>query len=99
MENYIVSETRKSYLNSGKELYMYYLRDKEQHEIDLILESNGELHPIEIKKSSNPTQAMIKHFEILKKSEVKIGQSAIICMKDNLSALDKNTFIIPVWLI
>ena len=78
---------------------MYYYRDKEQREIDLILEENGTLHPIEIKKSSNPTISMTKHFEVLKKSQMQIGQGAIICMKDSLSALDKDTLIIPVWYI
>lgn len=99
LENYIVSEIKKSYINSGKELYMYYYRDKDQREIDLILESNGLLHPIEIKKSSNPTSSMIKNFDVLKKAEIKLGQGAIICMKDKLSALDKDTLIIPVWYI
>lgn len=99
LENYIVNEIRKSYLNSGKEVFMYYFRDKQQHEIDLILETNGSLHPIEIKKSSNPTLSMTKNFDIFKKSKLKIGQGAIICMKDNLSALDKDTLIIPVWCI
>ena len=78
---------------------MYYYRDKDQREIDLILESNGLLHPIEIKKSSNPTSSMIKNFDVLKKAEIKLGQGAIICMKDKLSALDKDTLIIPVWYI
>ncbi len=99
LENYIVNEIRKSYLNVGKEPFMYYYRDKEQREIDLILESNGELHLIEIKKSSNPTPSMIKNFDILKKSNVKVRQGAIICMKENISALDKNTLVIPVWCI
>ena len=99
LENYIVSEIRKSYLNSGKELYMYYYRDKDQREIDLILEENGELHPIEIKKSSNPTLSMTKHFGVLNKTQMKIGQGAIICMKERMSALNKDTLIIPVWYI
>lgn len=99
LENYIVSEIKKSYLNVGKEPFMYYYRDKDQKEIDLILEYGGELHPIEIKKSSNPSISMTKNFDILKKSRVNVGQGAIICMKDNLSALDKNTLVIPVWCI
>lgn len=99
LENYIVAEIRKSYLNSGKEMFMYYFRDKDQREIDLVLENNGVLHPIEIKKSSNPTQSMVKNFDVLKKSALPVGQGAIICMKDNLSALDKDTLIIPVWCI
>ena len=96
LENYIVSEIRKSYLNCGKELYLYYYRDKLQREIDLVLESDGTLYPIEIKKSSNPTLSMIKNFEILNKSSLKVGKGAVICLKDNLSALNAENLIVPV---
>ncbi len=99
LENYVVAEIRKSYLNSGKEPLMYYYRDKEQREIDLILEYGGEIHPIEIKKSANPNILMTKNFDVLKKSNAKVGQGAVICMKETLSALNKDTLIIPVWCI
>lgn len=99
LENYIVNEIRKSYFNSGKEVYMYYYRDKDQHEMDLILEANGLIHPIEIKKSANPTLSMVKSFDILRKAKINVGEGAVICMKDNLTALDKNTLVIPVWYI
>ena len=78
---------------------MYYFRDKDQHEIDLILEANDLIHPIEIKKTSNPNFSMIKSFDILKKSAIKVGEGAIICMKDNLTALDRDTLIVPIWCI
>lgn len=99
LENYIINEIKKSYINSGKEVYMYYFRDKDQHEIDLILEANDLIHPIEIKKTSNPNFSMIKSFDILKKSTIKVGEGAIICMKDNLTALDRDTLIVPIWCI
>ncbi len=99
LENFIVSEIKKSYMNSGKDFYMYYYRDKDKREIDLILESDGLLHPIEIKKSSNPSLSMVKNFDVLKKAKIPLGMGAIICMKDKLSALDKDTLIIPAWYI
>lgn len=99
LENYVVAEIRKSYLNCGKELFMYYFRDKQQHEIDLILENDGMLHPIEIKKSSNPTASMIKNFDILKKAALPVSSGAIICMKDSFTALDRENLIVPVWCI
>ena len=99
LENYIINEIKKSYINSGKEVYMYYFRDKDQHEIDLILEANDLIHPIEKKKTSNPNFSMIKSFDILKKSAIKVGEGAIICMKDNLTALDRDTLIVPIWCI
>ncbi len=98
-ENFIVSEIKKSYMNSGKEPYMYYYRDKDKREIDLILEEDGLLHPIEIKKSSNPSLSATKNFDVLKKAKAPFGMGAIICMKDRLSALDKDTLIVPAWCI
>ena len=54
LENYVVAEIAKTYWNCGMEPYMYYYRDKDAKEIDIVLEHDGVLNPIEIKKTSNP---------------------------------------------
>ena len=99
LENYVVSEIRKSYLNSGKAPFMYYYRDKDAKEIDIILEQNGELNPIEIKKSANPAPEILRSFSVLEKTGLKRGKGAVICMKMELSAFNQENFIIPVWLL
>ena len=53
LENYVVSEIIKTYSNSAQDCLLHYYRDKNSNEIDLIMESDGQLHPIEIKKSIN----------------------------------------------
>lgn len=99
LENYIVSEIRKTYLNAGEECYLHYYRDKDAKEIDLIIEVDGQLYPIEIKKSASPNIAMISSFHILEKALLPVGMGAVICLKDTLTALDANTLVIPVWAI
>ena len=99
LENYVVSEIRKSYLNNGKEAFIYYYRDKDAKEIDLILEQDGELHPIEIKKSANPAAEILRVFPVLDKSSLKRGNGAVICLKTDLSAFNKENYIVPVWMI
>lgn len=99
LENYVVSEIRKTYLNHGKEAFMYYYRDKDAKEIDLVLEQDGELHPIEIKKSANPASEILRVFPVLDKSSLKRGNGAVICLKTDLSALNKENYIVPVWMI
>lgn len=99
LENYVVSEIRKSYLNQGKEAFIYYYRDKDSKEIDLILEQDGELHPIEIKKSANPAAEILRVFPVLDKSSLKRGKGAVICLKVDLSAFNKDNYIVPVWMI
>ena len=99
LENYVVSEIRKTYLNQGKEAFVYYYRDKDAKEIDLVLEQDGELHPIEIKKSANPASEILRVFPVLDKSSLKRGNGAVICLKTELSAFNKENYIVPVWMI
>jgi len=99
LENYVVSEIRKSYLSSGKEPYMYYYRDKDAKEIDIVLEHDGVLNPIEIKKTSNPGTELIKVFELLDKASTPRSKGAVLCMKPELGAIDRDNYIVPIWMI
>ena len=99
LENYVVSEIMKTYLNSGRELVMYYYRDKDAKEIDIVLEHDGVINPIEIKKSSNPGSELVKVFGLLDKASEIRDKGAIICMKPELSAIDRENYIVPVWVI
>lgn len=99
LENYVVAEIRKTYLNSGKEPFMYYYRDKDAKEIDIVLEHDGVLNPIEIKKSANPGPELVKVFSLLDKSSTPRSKGVVICMKPELSAIDRENYIVPVWMI
>ncbi len=99
LENYVVAEIVKTYLNCGTEPYMYYYRDKDAKEIDIILEHDGIINPIEIKKTSNPGTELIKVFNFLDKSSTPRSKGAVICMKPDLSAIDRDNYIVPVWMI
>ena len=94
-ENFVIVEIIKSYYNNGElRPPLYFYRDKEKREIDLIIEQNGKLHPVEIKKSANPNKDMISSFKVLEKLG-KMGEGAIICMYDRIIDLDENNKAIP----
>lgn len=59
-ESYVFAEIYKSYLNAGKEPPVYYYRDKDQKEIDLLIYQNGVLSPIEIKKAASPVKRQLR---------------------------------------
>ena len=99
LENYVVSEIMKSYRNCAKEPSMWYYRDKDRREVDLVLESGGELHPIEIKRSINPASRIAESFAVLDRGTLKRGCGAVVCMRPELSAIDRQNFIVPVWMI
>lgn len=96
-ENYVINQIRDSYRNFGKDCQLWYYRDFDQAEIDIILEADGMLHPLEIKKTTSPTASMTKHFDKLRKGSVPVGAGAVICNALALSAIDSETFIVPVW--
>ncbi len=99
LENYVVAEIMKTYLNNGKEPYMYYYRDKDAKEIDIVLEHDGLLNPIEIKKTSNPGTELVKVFSLLDRASATRSKGAVVCMKAELGAIDKDNYIVPVWMI
>jgi len=99
LENYVVSEVAKSYLNCGVEPYMYYYRDKDAKEIDIVLEHDGVLNPIEIKKTSSPGSELTRVFAVLDRASAKRGNGAILCMKPELGAIDRDNYIVPIWMI
>lgn len=78
---------------------MYYYRDKDMKEIDIVLEYDGILNPIEIKKTANPGTELTRVFAVLDKGAVPRGNGVILCMKPELSAIDRNNFIVPIWMI
>lgn len=95
-ESYVFSEIYKSYLNAGKEPPIFYYRDKDQKEIDLLLYQDGVLSPVEIKKAASPGKAAIKNFHILdavheakvfgdlETLKTEIGTGSVICMANDL---------------
>ena len=94
-ENYVIVEIIKSYNNSGElRPPVYFYRDKEKREIDLIIEQNGKLYPIEIKKTANPNKNMIENFKVLE-TVIEVGEGAIICVYDKIINLDEKNRVIP----
>lgn len=99
LENFVVSELLKSYHNNAKECLLWYYRDSNSNEIDMVIESDGMLHPLEIKRSVNPGSELISAFSHLDKASVPRGNGAILCMRPKLSAINSENYIVPIWMI
>jgi predicted AAA+ superfamily ATPase len=110
-ETYVVSEIYKSFINVGRRPPLYYYRDSNTKEIDLIIWQDGTLYPIEIKKSANPAGAT-RYFHVLepaardssfdevsKQLKMEIGPGCVVCLTNDLRPVDKKNWFVPVWLI
>ncbi|CUU51971.1 hypothetical protein AP460_00855 [Actinobacillus pleuropneumoniae] len=102
-ETFIVSEIIKSFYNKGIEPPIYFYRDTNQKEIDLLIEYDRTLYPVEIKTSASPDKKMVKSFGILKdnlpESEIKIGTGVIINQYPQRLWLAEDLIALPVWYI
>lgn len=99
LENFTVSEIVKGYQNAGLEPYLYFYRDRDAKEIDVVLEGDGKLCPLEIKKTAVPDRRLVRVFSVLEKSSMQVGTGAILCMADAFSAFDRNHLIVPIWMV
>ena len=84
LENYVVGEIVKSYHNAARVPFVYYYRDRDAKEIDLILEADGALMPVEVKKTASPDARLVRAFSVLDRSAVPRGKGAIICMAQQI---------------
>ncbi|WP_277657325.1 ATP-binding protein [Seleniivibrio woodruffii] len=81
-ETYVIAEILKSYWHNGQEANLYFYRDTDQKEVDLLIEANNMLYPVEIKKTATPSKTAAKNFDVLKKLDKKIGHGAVICLTE-----------------
>lgn len=102
-ETFVVSEIIKSFYNNGIEPPIYFYRDTNQKEIDLLIEYDRTLYPIEIKTAASPDKKMAKAFSILKdnlpQEEIRIATGVIINQYPKRMWLAEDLVALPVSMI
>ncbi len=89
-ETYVVGEIIKSFANNGEDAPIYFYRDKDKVEIDLLIEENNTLYPVEIKKTASPNSEDAKNLYITSRiKNVQIGQNVILCNTDKVVSVQK----------
>lgn len=98
-ETFVVSEIIKSYLNAGRDIRdtLFYYRDRDKKEIDLLILENGVIHPIEIKSAASVRKDMIRNFSVLNnKEEISVGRGAVICLSENVVPITEEIDALPI---
>lgn len=98
LETYVVSEIVKTFKNKGiNDVPIYFYRDKDMKEIDLIVVDQDKLYPIEVKKTMSPTKSMTKNFAVLKKAlGFSVENEIILCLVDKKTYIDYSTIAYPI---
>lgn len=98
-ENYVVMELVRNYRYAGQKTNLTYFRDSNAKEIDVFVEENNTIHPLEIKKSANPDRREVRKYDVLDKTELLRGAGGIICMCEEPFPIDPLNSFIPSNLI
>jgi hypothetical protein len=98
-ETWALGEIRKSLLHAGKTATMFYYRDRDQVEIDLLLEQDGTLFPVEFKKTASPKRDAFRSFAALRKTGVPVGTGGVVCFAEHFLPLAENVYAIPAGLL
>ena len=101
LETYAVTEILKSYWHNGLRPNVYFYRDRDQRELDMVIERNGEgrgsvLHPVEIKRTASPDSKDVRHFGVLKKMGQNTGLGCVICLADEPIPLKEDIIAMPL---
>lgn len=97
-KTYVVSEIIKSYWNTGTRTNIYYYRDIDQKEIDLLIIKGETIYPIEIKKSKNPSCAD-KNLKVLEKYNMEIKPMVVLCMVNEMIPYNRDTWLCPIYVV
>ena len=98
-ENYVVMELVKHYAYAKSKANLTYYRDSNAKEIDVFVEENNQIHPLEIKKSASPDRREVKKYTLLDKTTLERGCGGILCMCEEVIPIDDKNCFIPCNLI
>ena len=98
-ENYVVMELVRNYAYAPQPALLSFYRDDQAKEIDVFVEENGQIHPLEIKMSANPDKKEIRKFSVIDRTSLTRGQGGIVCMTPRPFPISAESLLIPANLI
>lgn len=99
LETYVVCELLKSYWHNGKKAPIYFMRNQDKQEIDVVLIQDRTAYPLEIKKSSQPDIRSARNFSKLESPQLAMGPGGIVCLADKFLPITETINFIPVSLL
>lgn len=99
LETFALTEILKSFWHNALEAPIYYYRDHDQKEVDFVLESNGKIFPVEVKKTMMPSIHDAKHFNVLTKLGKPVAGGIVLSLAPKIHPLSRDVVSVPLWAI
>lgn len=97
LETHALAEVLKGYWHNGRTATLYFYRDRDMKEVDLLIEQDDRLYPVEIKKTATPSRAAAASFSALGRLGRDLGEGAVLCLRETDIPLSAGVTAIPVW--
>lgn len=97
LETFVLGEILKGYWHNGGAAHLYFYRDRDGNEIDLLIDQDNRLYPVEIKKTATPSRTASRSFRLLSSIDRPVGHGAVLCLKETPVALSDAVTAIPIW--
>ncbi len=97
LETYVVAEILKGYWHNGRTAALWFYRDRDMKAIDLLIEQDNTLYPVEIKKTATPTRTAAANFSALGRFGRNLGDGGVLCLRETDIPLSAEVSAIPVW--
>lgn len=98
-ETYVVSEIVKSWWHRMQTPQLYYYRDRDGKEIDLLFVQDRKLHPLEVKMGATPKKDWIRQFPVLDTLKMPVGEGGVVCLCGECLPLGRDATAIPAGLL
>ncbi len=99
LESWMFAEILKSYWHNGLQAAIHFYRDRDHREVDLLIERDNRIHPVEFKKAASPGLAAARNLSSLTRLDRPLGTGAVVCLKETWTRLTRDVFAIPAGLL
>ena len=83
----------------GQDAELWFYRDRDAREIDLVIERDGVLTPVEVKRGASPRRSASSAFGLLDRSSLERGTGAVVCMKEHVGHASRDCLYVPAWVL
>ena len=99
LETYVFTEVLMSWWHRMRTPNLYYYRDKDGKEIDLVFEQDQTLYPLEVKRGATPKRDWVRAFSGLERLGKPVGEGAVVCLCKEPMPLTRKAMAVPIGIV
>lgn len=96
LETWVYGQLMRSFANAGQRPHLTYYRDRNGAEVDFLLEKNGRLYPMEVKRSSSPSIQDLRWCQQIPTGNAELRPGIVFCTASSFIPLPFGAAAFPI---